>query len=158
MVNTVCNALQHLNFRYNQIVDKPAQAVFRLGIAIDNGRVDCFIDVRILNKQVLVTSNCPVIVPENKRKLISEFITRANSGLILGNFDLDFEDGELKYKSNYVYHDSYPQSEEIFIRNLVITFDMMDRYLPGIMAVLYANVEPKTAIAQIEDKTEPTLN
>ena len=158
MVNTVCEALESVGYRYQKIVEKQIQSVFKLGLAMENGRVDCFIDIRIPDKQVLISAVCPVVIGENKRKPISEFISRANSNLIIGAFDLDFSDGELKYKCNYVYDDTYPQSEEVFLKNLFTSFHMLDKYMPGIMAVLYANLDPRIAISQIEGVTEPTMN
>jgi len=158
MVNTVCNVFEQLGYRYQKVVEKPIQTVYRLGMGLENGKVDCIVDIRIPDKQVLIFSTCPVNIPENKRKQIAEFITRANHNLILGSFELDFDDGELRFKSNYVYDDTYPQSEEIFIRNFLISFRMMDKYIPGIMSVLYANLDPKIAITQIENVTNPSMN
>jgi len=43
---------------------------------------------------------CPVNAPENKRSPVAEFITRANYGTIIGNFELDYTDGEIRYKTS----------------------------------------------------------
>ncbi len=40
----------------------------------------------------------PVKAPEEKRLAIAEFVARANDGLRIGNFELDFGDGEVRYK------------------------------------------------------------
>ena len=40
----------------------------------------------------------PLRVPEASRPAIAEAITRANYGLLLGNFEMDFGDGELRFK------------------------------------------------------------
>jgi hypothetical protein len=38
------------------------------------------------------------------------------------------------------------------VKNLVYAnLSTMDRYLPGIMGVVYANLSPQQAIAQVED-------
>lgn len=158
MVNTVRNSFEQLGYRYQKVVEKPIQTIYKLGMGLENGNVDCIIDIRIPDKQVLIFSSCPVNIPENKRRQIAEFITRANHNLILGSFELDFDDGDLRYKSNYIYDDTYPQSQEVFIRNFLISFRMMDKYIPGIMSVLYANLDPKIAITQIENVTDPILN
>ncbi len=158
MVNTVYDALKNLKYRFQKILETPDQTVFRFGIGLENGKVDCIVDVRIPDKCVLISTIFTVNIPENKRKHIAEFITRANHNLILGCFDLDFDDGELKYKCNFVYDDTFPQTEEVFIKNLFASFLMLDRYLPGIMSVVYANIEPKTAINQIEQIADPSMN
>ena len=38
--------------------------------------------------------------PEEMRVPMAEFLTRANYGLRIGNFEMDFEDGEVRYKSS----------------------------------------------------------
>jgi len=158
MKNIIEKALQSLSLNYQVLHDNPSQKVIKLGIAFENGKCDCFIDVRHEQKQVLILSIIPTLVPESHRLRIAEFIARANYGLIIGNFELDFEDGELKYKTSNFYDDTFPASEEVFIRNLFTNFQMMERYFPGIMAVIYANITPQTAINQIENVTDPSLN
>ncbi len=31
---------------------------------------------------------------------VAEFITRANFGIVIGNFEIDFSDGEIRYKTS----------------------------------------------------------
>lgn len=158
MRNTVEIALQSNSLRYQVLHENANQKVIKLGIGLENGRCDCFIDVRSDQNQVLIFTVCPTLVPQNHRLRIAEFISRANHGLIIGNFEIDFGDGELRYKASYFYDDTFPNSEEVFLRNLYVTFHMMDRYLPGIMSVIYANVTPQTAINQIENVKNPSFN
>ncbi len=158
MQNTIKNALDSNKLRFQTLVSKQNQTVYKLGIGLENGRADTSIDIRTEPQQVLIFTVCPTTIPANQRLRISEFITRANKGLIIGNFELDFEDGELRYKASYFFDDTFPNSEEVFIRNLYATFNMMDRYLPGIMSVIYANVLPSNAISQIENVVNPSMN
>jgi hypothetical protein len=80
---------------------------------------------------------------------IAEFLTRANSGTIIGNFELDFTNGEIRYKTSIdVQGDSL--SSELIKQLVYVNVTMMDEYLPGIMSVIYGEVEPKDASAQIE--------
>jgi len=98
-------------------------------------------------------SICPIRAPEDKRPAVAEFLTRANYGLLIGNFEMDFEDGEIRYKTSIDVEGD--RLSPALLRQLtyanVVT---MDRYLPGIMSVIYGNVTPVEAIAQIE-RQEP---
>lgn len=158
MKNIIENSLQYHKLNYQVIIDNENQKVFRLGVTLENGRCDTFIDIRPEVNQVLIFTVCPTIIPVNHRVRISEFIARANQGLIIGNFELNINDGELRYKASFIYDDTFPNSEHIFLRNLFATFHMMDRYLPGVMSVVYANVSVKEAINQIEKIIDPSLN
>jgi hypothetical protein len=42
-------------------------------------------------------------VPADRRAEVAELVTRANYGLIIGNFELDFGDGRVRYKTSFDY-------------------------------------------------------
>jgi hypothetical protein len=72
---------------------------------------------------------------------------------LIGNFELDLVDGEIRFKtSNDVKNDRL--SSALFQPLVYTNVVMMDRYLPGIMAVIYGGVSPENAIAQIENEPE----
>ena len=115
----------------------------------ENGKWTCYARARVEQEQFLFYSICPVNAPDSKRMAIAEFLTRANSGTIIGNFELDFTDGEIRYKTSIdVQGDSL--SFELIKQLVYANVTMMDEYLPGIMSAIYGEVEPKDAIAQIE--------
>jgi hypothetical protein len=73
--------------------------------------------------------------------------------MIIGNFEMDFEDGEIRYKTSIdVEGDSL--SSALIKRLVYANVMMMDAYLPGIMSVIYGDVEPKDAIAQVEGQPQ----
>ncbi len=88
-------------------------------------------------------------IPEDKFATICEFITRANYGLNLGNFDLDLEDGELGYKVAVDLEGGVLSTD--MVGNMVgAGVSTMDQYYPGLMAVLFGNATPEEAIISIE--------
>jgi hypothetical protein len=100
-------------------------------------------------QQLIVYSICPNKAPEMKLSEMQEFLTRVNFGLKFGNFELDLEDGEIRFKTSIQFAgdcDPAPMIEECLSLNIV-TFD---RYLPGILQVIFTDATPKDAIAIIE--------
>jgi hypothetical protein len=79
---------------------------------------------------------------------MAEFITRANYGMRIGNFEMDYGDGELRYKAAFDF-EGIEVCNKLFETSIYPTVHMMDRYLPGIMAVLSGQA-PAEAIAKIE--------
>ena len=115
----------------------------------ENGKWTCYAKARDDQKQFVFYSVCPVNAPDSKRLAVAEFLTRANSGMIIGNFEMDFEEGEIRYKTSIDVEDDSLSSA--LIKRLVYANVMMiDGYLPGIMSVIYGDVTPRDAIAQIE--------
>ena len=134
------------NWPFVKIQDQP---VVRAIFAGKNGRLTCYAKARPDRAQFVFYSICPVSVPESKRLALAEFIARANYGTIIGNFELDFLTGEVRYKTSVEL--SGPTLVATQIKQLVYAnVMMMDEYLPGIISVIDRNVEPKDAIAFIE--------
>ncbi len=70
--------------------------------------------------------------------------------MIVGNFELDFTDGEISYKTS-IDVEGDRLSFALIQRVVYANVTMMDEYLPGMMSVIYGNVSPEEAIAQIEE-------
>lgn len=117
------------------------------------GTWTCYAQARELQQQFVFYSVCPVKAPEDRRHAIAEFITRANYGLILGNFELDYGDGEIRYKTSVDVEGStltHAMIRQMVYANVLI----MDRYLPGIMNVIYGSQSPADAIRSVEGAEE----
>lgn len=158
MENIIRNFIEGQSWHYQVLRDQSDQKLYKLGFTLNNGRFDIFVDIRPEQKLVLIFTFCPIQIPQNHRIRISELITLANSGLNIGNFDLNFEDGTLRFKSSYVYSDTFQEPEAVFGRNFFISFDTMDKFLPGVMSVIYANVIPVQAYKQLLAVHDPSLN
>ena len=129
------------------------KTIYRVGFSGTNGQLTCFAQIRVELEQFLFYAVAPVKVPEELRPAIAEFITRANYGLRIGNFEMDFNDGEVRYKSSLDFEGQTltPQLIKLAIYPAVQT---LDRYLPGLMAVIYGGKTPAEAVAEIEESED----
>jgi hypothetical protein len=113
-----------------------------------NGAWTIHLSIREDDEQLLVHSVLPEDVPEDRRADLALFLTRANFGLVLGNFELDLDDGELRYKTSIDVEGAVVVDK--LIDNLVLAnVATADRYLPGIRAVL-EGADPTDAVAEVE--------
>lgn len=121
----------------------------RMGVSGNNGEYECYAIVNEERETFRFVSKLPVKVAENKRVEIAEFLTRANYGLTIGNFEMDFRDGEVRYKTSIDVEGD--RLTPALVGNLVrINVLMIDRYFPGIMKVIYGGESPEEAIREIE--------
>jgi hypothetical protein len=129
----------------------PGQPVHRVFYQGDHGRLICFAQARDEENQFVFYSYCPETVPEAKRPAMAEFLTRANYGLVLGNFEMDYADGEVRFKTSIDVEGSVLSAELVkpVIYANVLT---MDRYLPGVLAVIQTDTPPSEALAAVLDK------
>ena len=123
----------------------------------NNGEMTCFAQVRPDLEQFIFYVVMPMRVPEEMRAAMAEFLTRANYGLVVGNFEMDYEDGEVRYKTSLDVEDTEATTE--LLRHIVYAnVTTMDRYLPGILAVLGGGKSPAEAVAAIDEAKEPDLS
>ncbi len=101
-------------------------------------------------ERLSVVTIYPLVVPEAKRLAVCEYLMRANFGILIGNFELDFQDGEVRFKTSADVESI--ALTPIFVRNLLYAnLGTADRYFPGLMKVLYANMTPADALAVIRE-------
>jgi hypothetical protein len=92
---------------------------------------------------VLLYSICPQRVPEARRLEVSHFLTRANYGLADGNFELDFEDGEVRYKT--VLHVQADELDGLALKRLLRSNGIaVETYLPTLGSVIAGTPVPSS--------------
>ena len=87
---------------------------------------------------------------EEYRQDIAEYITRANFGVKNGNFEMDYKDGEIRYKVYTSYKGLNEFSEDIVEESFVIPIVMFERYGDGLAALLFGFSNPKEEIDKAE--------
>ncbi len=123
---------------------------FATAVKGHNGEYRCYAIVREDLEQFLFYAVAPNPVPASKRAAVAEFITRANYGMRIGNFELDYEDGELRYKSALDFENQALTAT--LIRNAVQpAVRTLDRYLPGLLRVIFGGASPAEAVAEVEE-------
>jgi hypothetical protein len=113
-----------------------------------NGAWTVYAVAREADEQLLVHSVFEEPVPPRRREEMALFLTRANFGLVIGNFELDLDSGELRYKTSIDVEGAEltePLIDHVVLAN-VATFD---RYLPGIEAVL-EGTDALLAVSEVE--------
>ncbi len=129
-----------------RIEDRPAFRVYYHGTNVD---LRCIALIKLEAQQLIMYSYAPTKVPEEQRPAAAEYLTRANYGLHVGNFELDFSDGEVRFKSSIDFEDE--TLTFTWIRNTVYpAVQLMNRYFPGLMMVIYGEKTPAEAIQIIE--------
>lgn len=117
----------------------------------DSGSWLCVAQPREEQQQALFYSVLESKVPAEKRAAVAEFLTRANWGLILGNFELDYNDGEVRYKTSIDIEggELKPQMLKNLVYFNVLT---MNRYMAALMSIVFGSASPAEAIATVEQK------
>lgn len=117
------------------------------------GRMLCYADVQEDDRWLIFYSYLPVNTPPEKIHEMAEFVARANRGMRIGNFELDFEDGEVRFKTSIDVEGGELTSrmiDNLLQANLVT----MDRYFSGMMELIYTEKSPRELVQRIEGYDE----
>ena len=110
---------------------------------------------RVVNpRTALFTTILPMNIPEKNRAAVSEYLTRVNYTLLLGNFQMDLADGELSYTSVGVFEEESGLPDSVVTRLTYVGFNMFDKYIPGVFAIIYGGRTAEEAFQEIESKED----
>lgn len=125
------------------------ESIIKTGFEGNNGTYATFFDIKEDKNLLIIYSFSSIKIPEHKRLLIAEYLTRANYGIMTGNFEMDFRDGEVRYKASVHFADS--TLSDAMIENLLEkSLSTLDTYFPGLMRVTYSNESAASVIMEIE--------
>lgn len=99
--------------------------------------------------RLMVLSLLPLKVPGIRRRATAEFLMRVNYRLITGSFDLDFNDGELRYRDCLLIDNGQPTTEQLdqVVGNSFRTFT---HHLPVVASVAFGRISPVRAMKVME--------
>ena len=138
---------ENLHFEGNRDLN-----VIKLCFSGNNANYNIYFDIRNRERDcIIVYVMSPVKIPEAKRMQACEYITRANYGIIAGNFEMDFRDGEVRFKSSIEFPEG-KLSEEMIKLLWVKPLSAIDNYFPGLMRVVYSNESAADAIREIDSR------
>ena len=96
-----------------------------------------------------VFGHSPVRVPPGSRPAIAEAVARINCGLKVGKFEMDCDEGELRFQAAQILPDD-DLDEQTIQRLIGTTMSMLNIYLPAVLSVIYGNELPKDAVRHAE--------
>ncbi|KAL7573273.1 hypothetical protein ACA910_003418 [Epithemia clementina (nom. ined.)] len=126
--------------------------VISLNLTGNHSSYRTFIDVKAHQDRMLVFIESPVRAPDRSRAACAELLMRINYSLALGNFEIDFRDGEIRYRMAVDVEGSY-LSLSMIETNIMVSAATMDRYFPAMMTVIYGNKAPVEALEEVRNPT-----
>ena len=147
------NVLSFLDNREVTYTTNEEQNFISFTTRTKNATLNCFGQLNEKAQIFTFYSAIGAIIPENKRVLVAELITRINSGLIIGNFDLDFDDGEVSYKTSIDF-DGVELAEPL-IRNLIdANVTIADNFFYTIVEGITSDLLPEQLLAKRKHEAE----
>jgi hypothetical protein len=88
--------LDEQGIRYEAIAGATA---LRFGFRTEQHQWACVVETREAEDLLLCVAVLPEGAPEGRRAAVAEVVARINIGLALGSFDLDYDGGEVRFRT-----------------------------------------------------------
>lgn len=152
--NAMKAALDDYEVSYSQPEDEPI-LTFTLTTSGQMGSVSVSSYAYAVDGAILFYTVWPMKAKSETMAAVAEFICRANYGLWRGNFELDFRDGEVRYKAFVsCCGDEMPDPADIKLA-LVKGINMLDMYGDGLVRVMLGvSDDPAGEVAKAEAKAK----
>lgn len=97
----------------------------------------------------LFTAGMGMNVAPLQRPVVMEYLTRVNCGLPVGGFVMDLNTGDVRFKVGVDVPDGVLTTA--MVRSAAYTcVQTLDRYFPGVIAVIHGGLSPEAALARVE--------
>lgn len=147
MIDLVRNFLDEDEWKYEY---DDSMKIIRTGVNLKCKLQSTRLIIRFTDDGMIVLATISMNASEEYRPAIAEYLTRANYGLKNGNFEMDFSDGEIRYKVYTNYKGLEEISREIIEDSIMIPPIMIDRYGDGLAALMFGFSTPEEEIRKVE--------
>jgi len=154
----VIRILSEDNLRFSITRENDTQTIINLGMGLNSGNVDTFIDVQTDRRIIEVVTFTPVNIPENKRDEVARYFNLISLSLSYGHFEIDPSTGRIRSKTYLMLPENQNLPDELINRCFDGCLRIMDYYFPGIMKIVYGNLTAQRAIELVCNNTDPQLN
>ena len=146
------------NLTYENLSDDNDDSIYYIKMESDLGVFDCYINVHEDQNLIEVISHFPLKIMENKRQEIGLHLHEINKKLFFGNFEFDFDTGEIRVKTymltENIIEKSFMNFSTIFQRN----HQIIDEFIPGCLEISYGNVDSSLVISTLKTNSKIRLN
>lgn len=138
---------------FHQHADKPVLHTHFVG---KKGRWQCVAVAREEDEVIVFLSLFPSMSPVNRRAACAELLTRLNYGLKHGSFQMDMEDGEIRFATSLMTITKEVSLDDVE-RLVFVNVSTMDDWYDAIMKVIHGGVSPEMAVARKEKQPKALL-
>ncbi len=145
-MNAIETAFKNEDLSYSRLEENLA---FRIDFESEYGELSCLAQIEPEIELFRWYVFLPGTVAAEARLPVAEYLTRVNFGLPVGNFELDFEDGEVRFKVSMDIEGGELTPTQV--NNTIATsLQTVDMYQQGLLAVAGGQLTPEQACLEAE--------
>ena len=137
-------------YRYTRSGSTERHIRYNLGMALKIGETDLFILCHFDRGLLEIVSRVPFRVPEKYIKEVSLYLHEVNLRMNIGHFDFDISQGVIHSRTSILLKD-LELEKEVFEKCLYLNLNVIEDFVPGVMAVIYADMDSSSALQKVLD-------
>lgn len=131
------------------------RAIFRAMVKMNSPLGMLRVAILVKETYYLVYAIFSATADESQRQRVGEYLHRANLGLINGNFEFSFEDGEIRYKTYVNFAgDNTELSDKVIEDSIVIPIAMFNLYGKNLIRLMLGESDPKKLVDEVKEERE----
>ena len=146
-----------IKYNYRILEESDQRTVFHLGVGLKIGNSDAYVIIYPAVNLVEITVVSPINIPENKRMEVAKFLDLADYITYYGNLQMNHQDGTIRCKTYFNFGQAYVDLETIRF-NFFGAFNMIERYIPGVLRITYGGKVADSVMAEINGEINPLNN
>jgi hypothetical protein len=137
-------------YRYKRTGNTETCIRYNLGMALKIGQTDLFILCHLDRGLLEIVSRVSFSVPEKSIKEVSLYLHEVNLRMNVGHFDFDISQGSIQSRTSILLKD-LELEQEVFEKSLYLNLNVIEDFIPGVMAVIHADMDSSSALQKILD-------
>ena len=129
--------------------EKPTCGVFTLRMKLRCRLQTAQMLVLVREDNFSTLTTIPLAADENSRLAVAEYLTRVNFNMRSGNFELNMDTGEIRFKT-YVHVGAGAPDLRAARLAVTLPFFMFDRFGDGLLEVLFGFKSPREAFEAVQ--------
>jgi hypothetical protein len=146
MKEIILTYLQQNDIQY--FFSNEEKTLVRFGVSTEKAQYPCLLDIVDSENRFIFFTFFPVYIPENIRIPMAKLLMRINYDIFLGSFEMDFIDGEMRFKTSIIYENV--QLTEKMLEHLIKgNISTLDSYFQVLNEFIFGRLTLEDSIKQL---------
>lgn len=146
IVESVVNCFEKVGLRFSQCDDDPIFKIIGKG---ESGLLTTYVHADEDRSLIECFTICPLTVSQDRMMAVFELIARINWKLGVGNFDIDTQDGEIRFRTS-IRLGNIELDHETIAHLIFMNLTTTDMFVPAIASVVCSRMTPEEALEMLK--------
>ena len=157
--NALTMILRKNKYVFHCMSEQPEKSCYLLKFEMKACNLDFIIEQHHdSHKRMFIYAVFPLKILPKKRNDMAILITLFNNNLASGCWELNMQDGALRFRISYLYEEDAYRFEHVFMEHMDEAIRFTDICTPAILSVIFANANPHEVFQQLTKSVDIGMN